>query len=271
MQTGFQDLDSLIGGFSPGDLVLLGGKTGTGKSTFTLNTALYAAQHGEAVAIFSFETTCERVMQRLTSTLTSVPLSAILNGSVSKRHWPELFLSARNAIWSRLYIVGSANLTVREMRDRLRQISRDRARAGKNPLSLIVVDPLQMMLPGTSVPEEQRRRRLGAIIILLKRMARDLRVPVLLVGQLDRQVNDQYGKPPVLSDLEVSEVAESYADKILFLHRDVYSTPRSDGNDTAEVIVAKQRLGPTGRIALNWQEDCGKFHSQRNGPASTNL
>ena len=268
MLTGYRDLDALIGGFAPGDLVLLGGKTGTGKSAFALNVARYAAQHGEAAAIFSFETTHERVKDRLTSTLTSVPLWDMLGGNLSRQASLRLIRNTSSPIWSRLYIVGSANLTVGEMRDRVQQISRDRARAGRTSLSLVVADPLQLMVPATGVPGERRPRQLAATIIQLKRMARDLRVSVLLVAQLGRHGDDRHGEPPRLSDLEVPEVAESYADKTLLLHRDAYSTPSSD-EGIAEIIVAKQRNGPTGKVKLAWRADCGSFSTWLDQPAST--
>jgi replicative DNA helicase len=248
MQTGYQDLDALIGEFSPGDLVILGGRSGTGRSSFALDTALYTARHGEAVAIFSYETTRERVKLRLTSSLTSVPLSRMLTGDVSKQEWLKLIHSSDHPVWSRLAIVGSANLTVGQMGECVRRLSIERMRKGKSPVVLVVVDPLRLMGPALPMSEEQRRHDLGVKIVQLKQMARDLHVSVLLVGELNPGVNDDLSEPPALSDLEPPGVAESYADKILLLHRNMKDD--GSGYEGAPEVVAKQRSGRTGKVRL---------------------
>jgi replicative DNA helicase len=205
MQTGYRHLDALIGEFSPGELVILGGKSGTGRSSFAYDTALYAARHGEAVAIYSFETTRERVLLRLTSALNSVPLSAMLTDEASKQEWIKIIHSASNPVWSRLYVSGSVNLTVGQMQEHVRQLSEVRARDGKAPVSLVVVDSLRLMGTVSPAPEEQRRRELAANIVRLKQMARDLRVSILLVGELHPRAYDAQSEPPALSDLEPPE------------------------------------------------------------------
>jgi replicative DNA helicase len=245
MQTRYWQLDALIGGFSPGELVILGGKTGTGRSSFAYDTALYAARQGEAAVIYSFETTRERVMLRLTSALTSVPLSAMLTDGASKQEWIRIIHSVSNPVWSRLYIFGSVNLTVNQMQEHVRQISQVRTKDGKNPVALVVVDSLRLMGPVSPASEEQCRRDLAANIVQLKQMARNLRVSVLLVGELHPRVYDAQGRPPALSDLQPPEVAEGYADKILLLHRDV-SADGSGYEGIPKVVVAKQLSGATG-------------------------
>jgi replicative DNA helicase len=271
MQTGFRDLDSRTGGFSPGDLVVLGGESGADRSAFALNVALYVARHGEAAAIFDYATTTERVRQQLTSALTGVPLWAMLGGNVRREDWPKLFSSAHNPIWSRLTIEGSANVTVVQMRDRVRQLSEMQARHGDSHLSLVVAQPLRLMGPATPVAEQLRRRQLATNVIELKRLARDLRVTVLLVGGLDHGFDERRGHPPVLSDLEVPEIAESYADHVLLLHPDARSEGGPGDHGIAEIVVAKTRHGVTGKVRLSWDGDCSSFSSMPDLPASTNI
>jgi replicative DNA helicase len=271
MQTGFRDLDSRTGGFSPGDLVVLGGESGADRSAFALNVALYVAWHGEAAAIFDYATTTERVRQQLTSALTGVPLWAMLGGNVRREDWPKLFSSAHNPIWSRLTIEGSANVTVVQMRDRVRQLSEMQARHGNSHLSLVVAQPLRLMGAATPVAEQLRRRQLATNVIELKRLARDLRVTVLLVGGLDHRFDERRGHPPVLSDLEVPEIAESYADHVLLLNLDARSEGGPGDHGIAEIVVAKTRHGVTGKVRLSWDGDCSSFSSMPDLPASTNI
>jgi replicative DNA helicase len=249
MRTGYRDLDALIGEFSPGDLVIVGGRSGTGRSAFTLDTALYAARQGEMAVIYSFDTNLVRVWLHLASMLTTVPLSRILAGDLTKEERFRLIRSENHPVWSRLRIAGSANTTVAGIRERVGHLSRDRARKGMYPVSLVVVDRLRLMGSVLPVSEEARRLELGANIVQLKQMARDLRVTVLLVNDLHPSAYDEPSEPPVLSDLEPPEVAESYADKILLLHRGV-SADGSGSEGTLEVIVAKQRNGRTGKVRL---------------------
>lgn len=242
-------MDALIGEFSPGDLAIVGGRSGTGRSAFALETALYAARQGEMAVIFSFDTTLARVKLQLASMLTTVPLSRILARDISKEERFKLIRSEKHPVWSRLVIEGSANATVARIRERVGQLSRNRARKGMYPVSLVVVDRLRLMGSALPVSEEERRVELGANVVQLKQMARDLHVSVLLVSDLHPSAYDDQSEPPALSDLEPPEVAESYADKILLLHRNV-STDGSGTEGTLEVIVARQRNGPTGKVRL---------------------
>jgi replicative DNA helicase len=260
MGTGFGDLDALIGGFYPGDLVVVGGGSGTGKSAFTQNVALQVARQGGTAAIFSFEATQRRVMQRLISSLTGVPLATIVRNELTEQHWRPLLLAHRNPLWTRLCVVGSANLRVGEVRHRVQRMSAERGRGGGSPLSLVVADCLQLMVPAP-VTREERHLLLATTLVQLKRMARDLRVPVLLVGQLDRGARDLRRRPPVVSDLEGSEVVESYADTVLLLRRE-------EDRDTAEIIVAKQPEKRVGKVALDWYGECVRFESRRSRPAT---
>jgi replicative DNA helicase len=269
MQSGFRDLDSRMGGFSPGDLVVLGSESGTDRSAFALNVALYVARHGEAVAIFDYGTTTERVKQQLTSTLTGVPLWAMLGGKPRKEDWPDLFSSAHNPVWSRLLVEGSANLTVVQMRDRVRQLSETQARYGASPVSLVVAQPLRLMGSARPVDELERRRQLATNVIELKRLARDLRVPVLLVVGIDHRLDERREHPPTLSDLEVPEVVQSYADHVLLLNPAARSGGGHNDKGITEIVVAKTRDGLTGKVRLVWEGDCGSFSSMPDRPAST--
>jgi len=269
MLTGFRDLDSLMGGYFPGELVLIDGEAGVGKSAFVLNTALQAAQHNQATAIFDYETSQERIRQRVTSMLTSVPVHSMAGGEVGKQDWPELFLSARNTALSRLHVQGSANLAPAQMQARVRATSEVRVRDGKDPLSLVVADPLRLMGPSApAASEEQRWRQLARIVVQLKKLARNLRIPVLLVGTLDRDDHQQGGERSESSQLDALQVARDSVDKVLVLRtRDEAGSPEK--TRMVEIVLAKHRGGLTGRVELAWQGDCASFRSLPKRPAST--
>ncbi len=245
MRTGYRHLDAQIGETTSGEVVILGGRTGTGRSSLALDIALYAAQRGEAVAFFSFETKEARVMRQVASKLSSVPLSDTRTGDATCLQWIRIGHSASSPIWSRLHVTGSANLTVTQIRDRVREISADRESKGENRVSLVVVDPLRLMGPVSPLSEAQRRHHLAENVVQFKQMARELSLAVLLVSDVHLRAYDAIDKPPELSDLEPLEVVESYADKVLLLHRDV-SSNGSDYQGEPQVIIAKRRKGATG-------------------------
>jgi replicative DNA helicase len=269
MVTGFRDLDSLIGGYFAGELVLIDGEPGVGKSAFALNTALQAAQHNQAAAIFNYQASEEQVLRQLMSMLTSVPVYAMASGQLNREDWPELFLNVRNPVLSRLHILGSANLTPEQMEAYVRGTSEVRVRQGKDPLSLVVADPLRLM--GSATPaasEDQRRRQLATVVLRLKKLARNLHVPVLLVGTLDGTDHRSRGEPSISSELDALQAARNSIDKVLFLRTgDEAGSPEETGK--AEIVVAKHRGGPTGRVGLVWREVCGSFHSLPKRPVSS--
>lgn len=253
-------MDILIGGFFPGQLVVLGGASGTGKSALAQNVALYAARHRNGTAILSFETTERRVKQRLISILTGVPLTLIVQNEWNERHWRPLLDAHRNPLWNRLHVVGSASLKVGEARNEVQRVSTERGLNGLSPLSLIVVDYLQLMAPAP-LTEEERRLHLATTLVQLKHMAQDFNVPVLLVAQLDPATRNLSGKPPLVSDLEVSAVVQSYADTVLLLHRE-------EDKSTADVIAVKKSVNRAGKVELDWHAECVRFGSKRRRQAT---
>lgn len=258
MLTGFRDLDALTGGFSAGDLVMLGGEDDDARSAFALSVAVHGAQHGEVATVFSLATNREMVTLRLISMLASVPVAKLLGGAAGKRDWPALFRAPHNPTLSRLRVVDAADLgvcTVGEIRDRARQISVRCAR-GPSPLSLVVVDPLRLVGGAALMSKQRRRRDQAATVIQLKRLARHLRVPVLLVGNFANAVDRRQDGPSVPADLEVSRVAADRIDKVLELR---VSGPEDAAE--AELLVARQRGGPAGSVGLIHDADRGAFRS----------
>ena len=262
MQTGYLELDRLTKGLSPGDLILLSGETAVGKTAFALNIALHEARHGGAVAIFSLETTKERLSERLISTATSVPYRDIATRNLTSGEWSGLVRGTIGLLRAHLYLDDSIHVEINDMRERARRTSIERLRTGLNPLSLIVVDYLQLLPPrGYGVGD--RRRTVAANLRGLKRLAENLGVPVLVISQLDRD-SDRHLRPdkrPSLADLGELEHFPNYADTVIFLYRDECYNPDSDDKGIAEVIVARQQLGPVGRVRLAWMPDTGRYAS----------
>jgi replicative DNA helicase len=268
MQTGFRDLDLVTGGFSRDDLVLIAGDTGTGKTAFTLNVALNAAYHREASAVFNFESNRKQIVQRLISTHTSKPMSDILDGNLRKEDWPELFRTGANPLWFELHIPNTHYRTVVDVRQVLAEIAEERDRAKRSPLSFVMLDPVQLMLPAP-LGEKDRTRRLIEAIIQLKQTAKDLHVSIVVTVRLPQGFGaNTNGDDSVLATVAGAEVFEEFSDKILVLHQSpiVAEHPRAD---MVEVAIAKNRGGRMGKVRLGWQEECGAFYSLPTSSVST--
>jgi replicative DNA helicase len=261
VETGFEDLDRLTTGFHKSDLVVLAARPAMGKTAMALNAIWHAAgARGLPVAIFSLEMSKEQLVQRLISQITRIRTQDLRSGNVRAEDWPKLVRGIAEVSRAPIWIDDTAGVTLMEMRAKVRRLASRLNAQDKAPLSLVVVDYLQLMI-GQGARSENRQQEIAEISRGLKVLARDLDVPVLAVAQLSRAVEQRHDKRPLLSDLRDSGAIEQDADMVMFLYRDEYYNLDSDDKGIAEIIVGKHRNGPTGKVQLAWLEQYTKFAS----------
>src|SRR5215211_7500316 len=261
VETGFEDLDRLTTGFHKSDLIILAARPAMGKTAMALNAIWHASGEKKMpVAIFSLEMSKEQLVQRLISQTTRIPAQALRSGSVKAEDWPKLVRGVAEVSRAPIWIDDTAGVTLMEIRAKVRRLASQLNVAGELPLSLVVVDYLQLMV-GQGNRAENRQQEIAEISRGLKVLARDLDVPVLAIAQLSRAVETRHDKRPLLSDLRDSGAIEQDADMVMFLYRDEYYNSESDDKGIAEVIVGKHRNGPTGKVQLAWLEQYTKFAS----------
>src|ERR687895_1940002 len=261
VESGFEDLDRLTTGFHNSDLVVLAARPAMGKTALALNAIWHAAgQKGMPVAIFSLEMSKEQLVQRLISQVTRIRTQDLRSGNVGAEDWPKLVRGVAEVARAPVWIDDTAGITLMEMRAKVRRLASRLNAQGEAPLSLVVVDYLQLMI-GQRTRAENRQQEIAEISRGLKVLARDLNIPVVAVAQLSRAVEQRHDKRPLLSDLRDSGSIEQDADMVMFLYRDEYYNPDSDDKGIAEIIIGKHRNGPTGKVQLAWLEQYTKFAS----------
>ena len=252
--TGFIDLDRLLGGMQPSDLLIIAGRPGQGKSGFCISAAKNASQqHKKRVALFSLEMSDEQLVQRLIAQETGIDSQRLRLGNVHDDEWP-LFTQAVSALGDAfIYLDDTPAITPLQLRTKCRRLHMEVG------LDLIIVDYLQLMTGDTRI--ENRVQEVSYISRNLKALAREMSVPVLAAAQLSRAVEQRADKRPVLSDLRESGSLEQDADVVLFIYRpDQYETDTLKQN-IAEIIVAKHRNGPVGSVELVFRKSLAKFEN----------
>jgi replicative DNA helicase len=254
--SGFKDLDNLTTGFQKGDLIVVGGRPSMGKTAFALNVAQHVGlESREPVAIFSLEMAKEQLAFRMLCSEAMVNSSSIRKGFIQKEDWHKLTAAASRLTGAPIFIDDSSGITVLELRAKARRLKREHG------LSLVIVDYLQLMRSRGSF--ERREQEISDISRSLKALAKELSVPVIAVSQLNRSVEQRRPPTPILADLRESGAIEQDADVILFLYRaEVYSKDEPANKGEAEVIIAKQRNGPTGIVKLAFNSSCTRFLSR---------
>ncbi len=249
--SGFKDLDEMTTGFQKGDLIIVGGRPSMGKTAFALNIAQHVGlEMKEPVAIFSLEMSKEQLAFRMLCAEAMVNSNSIRKGFIKKEDWHKLTAAAGNLTGAPIYIDDSSAITVLELRAKARRLKIEHG------LSIVIVDYLQLMKGKGSF--ERREQEISDISRSLKALAKELSVPVIAVSQLNRSVEARRPPKPILADLRESGAIEQDADVILFLYRDeVYNKEAKKGH--AEVIIAKQRNGPTGIVDLTYLSHCTRF------------
>ncbi len=256
--TGFVDLDRMTSGLQAGDLVVLAARPSMGKTSFAVNIAEHVAlNEGLPVAVFSMEMGAAQLAVRIVGSIGRVNQGNLRTGKLTDEEWPRLSEAIERLRTVSLHIDETPGLTPSELRANARRLARQ---CGK--LGLIVVDYLQLMSgSGSAASSDNRATELGEISRGLKMLAKELQCPVIALSQLNRSVEQRTDKRPMMSDLRESGAIEQDADIIMFIYRDDYYNKESNEPNVAEVIIGKQRNGPTGTIKLFFQKNQTRFEN----------
>lgn len=253
--TGLVDLNKITNGLHKADLILLAARPSMGKTALALNIAVNAARAKNKVVIFSLEMSKVQLGNRLLSTASGVNSFYLNTGNLTDDDMNKLINALQELEYMKLFIDDTPGITLLEMRSRARRIKHEYG------LDLIVIDYLQLMQGGTSrLAEQNRQQEISEISRNLKALARELDVPILALSQLSRSVEMRAEKKPQLSDLRESGSLEQDADIVMFLYRDeYYNRDEAENENIAELIIAKNRNGPTTSIRLQFQKDIMRF------------
>ena len=251
--TGFTDLDYRTAGLQPSDMILVAARPSMGKTAFALNLAAHAAcKKHITTAIFSLEMSKVQLMNRFLAMESGVSAQNMRAGNLSDGEWEKLVEGAAILGDSGLVIDDTPGISISDMRSKCRKIKLEH-----DNLGLIIIDYIQLMTSNSR--SESRQQEVSEISRSLKALARELNVPVIALSQLSRAVEQRPDHRPMLSDLRESGAIEQDADVVMFLYRDEYYKKDTDKPGVAEVIIAKQRNGPTGTVELAWIGDRQRF------------
>ncbi len=252
--TGFIDLDRLLGGLQPSDLLIVAGRPGMGKTAFMLSVAKNAAQiHKKHVAIFSLEMSNEQLVQRLIAQETGIDSQRLRTGKLEEHEWPVFTHAIEVLSDTRVFLDDTPGLTPLQLRTKARRLHLE------YQIDLIVIDYLQLMSGG--IRTDNRVQEVSHISRNLKILARELNVPVLAAAQLSRAVEQRADKEPQLSDLRESGSLEQDADIVMFIHRPEMYEKDALKQNIAQIKVSKHRNGPVGTIELVFRNNLAKFEN----------
>ncbi|MDP2992990.1 MAG: replicative DNA helicase, partial [Deltaproteobacteria bacterium] len=252
--TGFDDINKLTAGFQPSELIIIAGRPSMGKTSLALNIAQHAAIKANIpVAIFSLEMSNEQLAMRMLCAEAKVDAGNVRTGFLTEKDWQKLTQAASHLSTAPIFIDDTPAISILEMRAKARRLK------SEHGLGLVIIDYLQLMR--SKGYAERREQEISEISRSLKAMAKELHVPVVALSQLNRRVEDRPNKRPQLSDLRESGAIEQDADVIMFIYRDKVYNKNSD-DMTAEVIIGKQRNGPTGLVKLTFLEQYSCFKDQ---------
>lgn len=258
--TGFEKLDDITSGLQKSDLIIIAGRPSMGKTAFAMNIAQYAAlEAGIPVAIFSLEMSKEQLALRMLSSEARVDSQRIRRGFLGEADWPKLITAAGRLSEALIFIDDTPAISALEMKAKARRLK------SEVNLGLIILDYLQLMRGGGY--KDSREQEISEISRSLKTLAKELNVPVIALSQLNRKVEDRTNKRPQMADLRDSGAIEQDADLIAFIYRDeVYDkSEENPEKGMAEIIVGKQRNGPTGMVKLAFQDKFARFENLARG------
>jgi replicative DNA helicase len=255
LETGFVDLDRMTAGLHPSDLIIVAARPGLGKTSLCLNIAEHVAiRKHKSVGIFSLEMSKEQLVKRLLCSEARIDAHRINTGYLNREDWQRLSRASGDLSETKIFIDDTASVKVPELRSKARRLSLEHG------LDLIIVDYLQLM-SGSTQRYENRTQEISQISRGLKGIAKELAVPLIAVSQLSRAIESRTGehRRPQLSDLRESGSIEQDADLVLFIYREDMVNPTEDNNGLAELILSKQRNGPTGTVQLAFSKQFTKF------------
>lgn len=253
--TGFRDLDRLTAGFQRGDLIIVAARPSVGKTAFALNVAqAVGTQTTENVAIFSLEMGAEQLVMRMLCAEGNIDAQVLRTGALTNEDWRKLTMAMGSLSKAGIYIDDAAGIRVNEIRAKCRRLKQE------SGLGMILIDYLQL-IQGSGSSAGNRQQEVSEISRSLKALARELEVPVIALSQLSRGVEQRQDKRPMMSDLRESGSIEQDADIVAFLYREDYYDKETEDANTIEIIVAKQRNGPTDTVKLAFKKEFNKFVS----------
>jgi replicative DNA helicase len=250
--TGFDRLDTMTAGFQPSDLIIIAARPSMGKTALALSICNHIGIHrGLVAAFFSLEMSKEQIVLRMLCSEARVDNSKVRTGHLGERDFPKLVDAASRIAEAPIYIDDTAALTISELRAKARRLHRE------SPLSILMVDYLQLMR--SPAYSNSREQEISDISRSLKALAKELKIPVIALSQLNRSVESRTDKRPIMSDLRESGAIEQDADVIMFIYRDEVYNPDSADKGVSELIIAKQRNGPTGTARVAFSSHLTRF------------
>ena len=257
--TGFLDLDRMTSGFQPGDLIIIAGRPSMGKTSLALNIGENVAlDTGMPVAVFSMEMGAAQLALRMIGSVGRLDQHKLRTGRLLAEDWDKLSAALGRLNEAPILIDETPALNAIEVRSRARRLMRQYGKLG-----LVIVDYLQLMQ--STAQGENRATELSEISRAMKSLAKELQVPVVALSQLNRSLEQRPDKRPVMSDLRESGALEQDADVILFIYRDEVYKPDSQDKGTAEILISKQRNGPTGMVRLTFRGEYTRFENHAAG------
>ena len=251
--TGYRDLDHITSGFQRNDLIIIAARPSVGKTAFALNIAQnIATSTDENVAIFSLEMGADQLVSRMLCAEGNIDSQRLRTGSLEADDWGKLTMAMGSLSNAGIYIDDSPGIRVSEIRSKCRRLKQEHG------LGMIIIDYLQL-IQGSESSKENRQQEVSEISRSLKALARELNVPLIALSQLSRGVEQRQDKRPMMSDLRESGSIEQDADIVGFLYRDDYYDTESEQQNIIEIIISKQRNGPTGTVELAFVKEYNKF------------
>jgi replicative DNA helicase len=263
LPTGFVELDRMTSGLHPAEMIVIAARPSMGKTAFAMNIAEHVAMDiGKAVAVFSLEMSSQQLVQRILCSRAKVDLQRVRNGFLSERDFPNLTAAASQVAAAKMFIDDTPGLTVTELRAKARRIK------SQHDIQLIVIDYLQLLRSMSRRAQDNRQLEISEISSGIKALAKELSLPIIVIAQLNRQPDTRAkeGGRPRLSDLRESGSIEQDADVVGLLVRPEYYETDDEGKQErageAELIIAKQRNGPTGDVPLTFLKQYTRFESR---------
>lgn len=253
--SGFVDLDKMTAGFQRSDLIIVAARPAVGKTAFALNIAQNVAVRAQKpVAIFNLEMSAGQLVSRMLCAESNVDANRLRTGDLQEDDWEKLIMGMGSLADIPIFIDDTPGITINEIRSKLRRLH-----AEQGGLGMVLIDYLQLITGRKGGGSENRQQEISEISRQLKILARELHVPVIALSQLSRAVEQRQDKRPMLSDIRESGSIEQDADIVAFLYRDDYYNPESEDKNLIEIIIAKHRNGPVGKVKLAFLKEYNKF------------
>jgi replicative DNA helicase len=254
VSSGFDEFDEITTGFQPSEFIVIAGRPAMGKTAFCMSIAQYASiSKNTPVAIFSLEMSKSQLVQRMLCSEARIDAHNLRKGRLAEKDWAPLSNAAGRLASASIFIDDTAGITCLEIKAKARRLK------AQHNLGLVIIDYLQLISSSGRI--ENRQQEISEISRSLKGLARELNVPVIAVSQLSRAVEQRIERRPRLSDLRESGAIEQDADLVVFIYREEYYKPKTEKKGIAEVIISKQRNGPTGKVELTFVKEYAKFEN----------